>query len=48
MCGKSSMSELLVELLPSAYGKILWGKNHTVVNETAPSPGITGKQTFLL
>ncbi len=42
------MSEWLVEILPSAYGKIFMGKNHTVVNETAPSPGITGKQTFLL
>ncbi len=42
------MSGGLVEILPSASGKYLWEKNHTVLNETAPSPGITGKQTFLL
>jgi hypothetical protein len=44
ICGKSSMSDGLVEILPSASGE----KNHTVFNETAPSPGISGKQTFLL
>jgi hypothetical protein len=33
---------------PLLLGKYLWEKNHTVLNETASSPGITGKQTFLL
>ncbi len=42
------MSDWLVEILPLLMAKFLWGKNHTVVNETAPSPGIAGKQTFLL
>jgi hypothetical protein len=42
------MSGGLVEILPFAAGEIFFGKNHTVLNETAPSPGITGKQTFLL
>ncbi len=42
------MSDGLVEILPSASWKSFMGKNHTVLNETAPSPGITGKQTFLL
>jgi hypothetical protein len=26
MCGKNSMSDWLVEILPSAYGKIFMGK----------------------
>jgi hypothetical protein len=36
------------EILPYASGEIFMGKNHTVLNETAPSPGITDKQTFFL
>jgi hypothetical protein len=43
MHGKSYMSNGLVEILPSACGEIFMGKNHTVWNETAPSPDITGK-----
>jgi hypothetical protein len=42
------MSDGLVEILPFASGEIFMGKSHTVLNETAPSPGITGKQTILL
>ncbi len=42
------MSDRQVEILPSASGEILWGKGHTVLNETVPCPGITGKQTLLL
>jgi hypothetical protein len=48
MCGKISMSDSLVEILPSASGKNFLGKNHTVLNETAPSSVINGKQTVLL
>jgi hypothetical protein len=48
MCGKISMSDSLVEILPSTSGQIFMGKNHTVLNETASSPGIIGKQTVLL
>jgi hypothetical protein len=49
MCVKSSMSDGLVEILPSASGEMLylWEK-HTALNETAPSPDITSKQPFLL
>jgi hypothetical protein len=42
------MSDGLVEILPSASGKIFMGKKPHSLDETAPSPGITGKQTFLL
>jgi hypothetical protein len=48
MYGKSSMSDWLVEILTSSYGKICMGKKPHSRDETAPSPGITGKQTFLL
>jgi hypothetical protein len=37
------MSDGLVEILPFASGEICMGKNHTVLNKTAPSPDITGK-----
>ncbi len=29
-------------------GNILWEKNHSVLNETAPLPDRTGKQSLLL
>jgi hypothetical protein len=48
ICGKSSMRDGLLEILPSATEEIFTGRKHTVLNETSPSPGITGKQTFLL
>jgi hypothetical protein len=48
MYGKSDMSDRLVKTLPSASREIFLRKKHTVLNETAPSPGITGEQTLLL
>jgi hypothetical protein len=38
----------LVEILSSASGKIVLEKSPTVLNETASSPCIPGKWTFLL
>jgi hypothetical protein len=48
MYGKNNTNGGWVKILPSASGEVFMGKNHTVLNGTAPSPGITGKQTLLL
>jgi hypothetical protein len=42
------MSDGLVGILPFASGEIFMEKYHTIMNETASSPDITGKQTLLL
>ncbi len=37
-----------LKLNPLLLRKFLWGKIHTILNESTPSPSNTGKQTFLL
>jgi hypothetical protein len=50
MIGKITLSVLASGNMYSFLdlGNILWKKNHSVLNETAPLPDRTGKQSLLL
>jgi hypothetical protein len=45
---KNTLSVLFMEIFISGSGKQFIGKNHPVLNETAPLPDRTGKQSLLL